>query len=113
MTYVLQVFISAGIISLASWLSGRLPALAGFFVAMPVATMIVLPMSYLQHGDAESSLVLAKSIFIAIPVSLTFFLPFLLSDRLGLSFWQAYALGCAVLPLGFLVHRAVARALFA
>jgi hypothetical protein len=34
---------------------------------------------------------------------------FLLSGRLNLSFWQAYALGCTVLPLAFLVHRVVAR----
>ena len=50
---------------------------------------------------------------IAIPISLTFFLPFLFSERLGLSFWQAYALGCAALPVGFFVHRAAARLLLA
>ena len=58
-------------------------------------------------------MLLAKSIFIAIPISMTFFLPFLLSDRLSLSFWQAYALGCLALPVGYFVHRVVARTLFA
>jgi hypothetical protein len=43
---------------------------------------------------------------------MTFFLPFLLSGRLALSFWQAYALGCGALPVGFLVHRVVVRAWF-
>jgi len=74
--------------------------------------MLVLPLSFHQHGSAETSILLAKSIFIAIPVSLTFFLPFLLSDRLHLTFWQAYALGCLALPVGYLVHRAVVRTLF-
>ena len=113
MALTLNVLISAIVISFASWLSGRFPTTAGFIVALPLATMLVLPLSYREHGSAETSILLAKSILIAIPISLTFFLPFLLSNRLALSFWQAYALGCLALPVGFLVHRAVARALFA
>jgi hypothetical protein len=38
--------------------------------------------------------------------------PFLLAERLNLTFWQAYVLGCAALPAGFFIHRAVTRALF-
>ena len=113
MTFALNVLISAVVISFASWLSGRLPTLAGFFVALPLATMLVLPLSYREHGSAESSILLAKSIFVAIPISLAFFLPFLLANRFSLTFWQAYTLGCFALPLGFFLHRAVTRALFA
>ena len=113
MAFGLNVIISAIVIGFASWLSGRLPTAAGFVVALPLATMLVLPLSYREHADAEASILLAKSIFVAIPVSLTFFLPFLFSARLGLTFWQAYALGCAALPVGFLIHRAVTRVLFA
>lgn len=112
MTFALNVFVSALVISFASWLSGRFPTAAGFLVALPLATMLVLPLSFREHGSAESSILLAQSIFVAIPISLGFFLPFLVSSRFGLSFWQAYALGCAALPVGFFVHRAVARVLF-
>ena len=111
MAFALNVLVSAIAISFASWLSGRLPGTAGFIVALPLASMLVLPLSYQEHGSAETSIVLARSIFIAIPISLTFFVPFLLSGRLGLGFWQAYGLGCLALPLGFLVHRAVAKVL--
>jgi len=110
-TFVLNVLVSALVISFASWLSGRAPATAGFLVAMPLATMLVLPLSYQEHGDTEASILMARSIFVAIPISLCFFLPFLLSGRIGLSFWQAYGLGCAALPVGFVVHRLVAKAL--
>ncbi len=113
MTFALNVVVSALLISFASWLSGRLPTLAGFFVALPLATMLVLPLSYREHGSAETSILLAKSIFVAIPISLAFFLPFLLANRFSLGFWQAYALGCLALPIGFFLHRAVTRALFA
>ncbi len=112
MTFAIHVVVSALVISFASWLSGRFPTTAGFLVALPLATMLVLPLSYHEHGNAETSVSLARSIFVAIPISLTFFVPFLLSERLQLGFWQAYALGCGVLPLGFVIHRAVTRAWF-
>jgi len=98
-------------ISFSAWLSRRSPALAGFLVAMPLASLLVLPLSYREHGDVESAIQPARSIFLAIPVSLTFFVPFPLAKRLGLSFWQAYGLGALALPLGFLLHRLVTRAL--
>jgi hypothetical protein len=111
-TIAFNVLVSAGVICFASWLSGRFPGAAGFIVALPLATMLVLPLSYREHGSAETSILLAKSILLAIPISLTFFLPFLLSGRLALSFWQAYVLGCLLLPAGFFLHRAVVRLLF-
>lgn len=111
MSFLLNVLVSAAVISFASWLSGRMPATAGFIVALPLATMLVLPLSYFEHQSAENSFTLAKSVFVAIPISLCFFLPFLLSGRLNLSFWQAYALGCLALPVGYVIHRAVTRVL--
>ena len=74
--------------------------------------MVVLPMAYLQHGRLENSFVLAKSILLAVPISVVFFLPFLLGGRLGLSFWPAYLAGCALLPLGFCLHQWLARLLW-
>ncbi|MGH0030465.1 MAG: hypothetical protein ACQGVC_11790 [Myxococcota bacterium] len=112
MSFAFNLVISATVISFCAWLSGRLPTLAGFIVALPLASMLVLPLSFSEHGDTESVLLFAQSIFVAIPVSLAFFVPFLLANRFGLSFWQAYALGAAALPLAFLVHRAVTGAFF-
>ena len=112
MTFVLNLVISASVISFASWLSGRFPGLAGFMVALPLATLLVLPLAFREHGDPVAAIELARSIFVAIPVSLLFFVPFLLTERLGLSFWQAYAYGVAALPVGFFVHRAITNAWF-
>ena len=111
MAFVLNLLISATAISFASWLSGRMPTLAGFIVALPLATMLVLPMSYFQHGNPSNTVELARSILVAIPLTLSFFVPFLLTERLSLSFWQAYAAACAMLPLALLAHRAVTRLL--
>jgi hypothetical protein len=111
MPFLVNVLISACLISFAAWLSRRYPVTAGFIVALPLTSMLVLPLAHLQHADTDNSVLMARSILIAIPVSLTFFLPFLFAGRLGLSFWAAYALGCAALPVGFFVHRAVVRLL--
>lgn len=111
MTFFINVAVSALAISVASWLAGRSPGIAGFLVAMPLASMLVLPLSYHEHRSAEASIALAQSIFVAIPVSLLFFFPFLVSERLQLGFWKAYVLGCAALPLGYVAHRAAVKAL--
>lgn len=109
MLVVLNTLVSAVVIGLVAWISRRYPVTAGFIIALPLATMLVLPLAYLQHRDPGSVFVMARSILVALPITLLFFIPFLLRDRL--SFWGAYALGCALLPIGYLAHRAIMRAL--
>lgn len=70
--FVLNLIISATIIASASWLSDRSPRMAAF----PIATMILLPFSYYQHDNLQNTVILAKSIFIAVPVGLLFLVPF-------------------------------------
>jgi len=109
MLIVLNTLVSALIIGVAAWLSRRYPVAAGFLIALPVATMLVLPLAYLQHRDPGNAFQMARSILVALPITLLFFVPFLMRDRF--SFWGAYALGCALLPVGYVVHRAIMRAL--
>jgi len=113
MLFAFKVIVSAMLISFASWLSGRLPTLAGFIVALPLATLIVLPMSWIENGDREATFVFARSVFVAVPVSLAFFLPFLLAPRLQLGFWTAYGTGILCLVAAFFLHRFLATWLFA
>ena len=109
MHIVLNTLVSALVIGVAAWISRRYPVSAGFLIALPLATMLVLPLAYLQHRDPESTFQMARSILVALPITLLFFIPFLMRDRF--SFWGAYALGCALLPIGYFVHRAILRAL--
>ena len=108
---VFNMLLAASVVGVASWLSRRFPITAGFIVALPLNTLLVLPLSYMQHGEAGNTMVLAKSIFTAVPVIMAFFLPFLFAGKLGLSFWQAYGLACLTLCVGFFVHRAVVQLL--
>lgn len=97
MTQVFQIVFSALILTFAAWLSKKNPEAAGFLIALPLATMIVLPFSYWTHGSSENSVRLAQQVLRAVPISLTFFLPFAAADRLNLGFWQAYGLGLLAL----------------
>jgi hypothetical protein len=105
----LNTLVSAIVIGVAAWISRRYPVTAGFLIAMPLATMLALPLAYAQHRDSVSAFEMARSILVALPVTLLFFVPFLLRDRL--TFWAAYGLGCLLLPVGYLLHRALMRAL--
>ena len=104
--------LAAIIISFVSWLSGKKTGLAGFLTALPLTTLIALAFSQMQWGDAKQSVEYAKSIFVAIPVSLMFFIPFLLAQKLNLSFWQCYFSGIALLGIGYFVHTYVFSRLF-
>lgn len=105
--FYINLFISAFVISFASWLSKKYPVIAGFIVALPLTTMLVLPMAYLQNGSLETTQQFAKSIFFAIPISLLFFIPLIFYKKIGGSFWIVYGLGCILLVLGYLLHKAV------
>jgi hypothetical protein len=111
MAVVVNVVLSALVIGVAAWLSGRFPRAAGFLVALPLATMLVLPMAHLQHKDAENTVEFAKSILIAVPVVMLFLLPLILGVRVGWSFWLSYFLACLWLIPAFLLHRYLLRLL--
>ena len=104
---LVKVFIAAVVISFCSWLSGKRPELAGFIVALPIATLIALVFSHVEWENPANTIRFAKSILIGIPFSLLFFIPFLLADKLSFGFWECYGLGLLLLIVGFLMHRAV------
>ena len=105
----LKIAISACVIAFASWLSNKKPDLAGFIIALPLGTMLVLAFSYAQYHDPVASVRFAKSILVAVPMSLLFFVPFLLADKLNFSFWGLYASGFGLLVIGYFVHGLILR----
>lgn len=102
---IAKVFIAAIIISFSSWLSGKMPHVAGFIIALPISTLLVLAFSYAEYKSPEDSIAFARNIFMAIPISLTFFVPFLFAGMLKLSFWQCYIAGLIFLTLGYFLYQ--------
>lgn len=104
-----KTIVAAILISFVSWLSGKRTGLAGFLTALPLTTLLALAFSHMEWGDTKQSVDYAKSVFIAIPVSLLFFIPFLLAQKLNLGFWTCYSGGVALLGVGYFVHSYVSK----
>ena len=102
---IFKISIAVAVIGFTSWLSGRKPELAGFIIALPLASLLALAFSYVEHKDAEASITFAKSILIGVPISWLFFAPFFFADKLGGSFWACYGIGLGLLIVGFFLHR--------
>jgi len=102
---VLKIATAACVIAFGSWLAGKKPELAGFIVALPLASLLALAFSYIEHRDAATSITFAKSILVGVPVSYLFFLPFFFADKLNYGFWFSYLTGLMLLVAGFFIHR--------
>ncbi len=100
-----KIFFTALILSFSAWLSAKKPELAGFIIALPIASILVLAMAQLEHQNSHTSIILARSILIGTPISYLFFLPFFLADKLAYNFWFCYVIGLILLIIGYFIHK--------
>lgn len=107
MIQIAKTLFAALLITFCSWLSSKKPQLAGFIIALPLTTLMVTAFSYAEFKESEKSVEFAKSIFYSIPLSLTFFIPFLLAKKIKMPFWGMYFSGIILLVLSFLIHKSL------
>ena len=100
-----KVFLAAAIISLTSSLAGKQPRLAGFLLALPISSMLALAFFYVEYREPAQAVAFAKSVFWAVPLSLLFFVPFLLAGQLKWGFWALYVAGSLCLASGYFLHK--------
>lgn len=105
MIFLVKVLLAASVIAFASWLSGKKPELSGFIIALPIASIIAIAFSYLEHKNTENTVIFAKSILVGVPVSYLFFLPFFFAKNFNMNFWLVYGLGIILLLIGYFVHK--------
>ena len=105
MIFLSKVLLAALVIAFASWLSGKKPELSGFIIALPIASIIAIAFSYLEHKNTENTVIFAKSILVGVPVSYLFFLPFFFAKNFNMNFWLVYGLGIILLIMGYFVHK--------
>ncbi len=103
MVFVLKALVAGVLISLASWIAGRKPILAGFIIALPLTSALGILFSYMQYRDMEKINQFATSIFVAVPLSLTFFIPFLLNRWIKMNFTLTFILALVCLALSYYV----------
>jgi len=92
-----------------AWLAQKKPALAGFIIALPIASMLALLFTYAETKDSAATITFAKSILTAVPISYLFFLPFFFSEKLKIDFIGTYVLGLILLVLGYFIHQFIMK----
>ena len=105
MIFLAKVLLAALVIAFSSWLSGKKPELSGFIIALPIASIIAIAFSYLEHKNTENTVIFAKSILVGVPVSYLFFLPFFFAKNFNMNFWLVYGLGIILLLIGYFIHK--------
>jgi len=101
---ILKILLSASIIAGVSWYAGKNPSLAGFLIALPILSVLAISFSYFQYRDMEKINQFASSIVVSIPLSLLFFIPFILNRWLKWGFFPIVLLGFILLFVGYLIH---------
>lgn len=104
---LIKIMIAALVIAFSSWLSHKKPELAGFIVALPLVSILALLFSYLEFKDNTATITFAKSIFVGVPISYLFFLPFFLAEKYQFNFWVPYIAGLLLLIAGYFIHQIV------
>ena len=73
--------------------AGRFPRLGGLLLSLPLVRMLAFIMLWTKEGEITPIAQLARETLVFVPLGLIFFIPFALSNRIGLSFWPAFILG--------------------
>lgn len=107
MIFFAKILLSGIVIAFASWLAGRKPILAGFMMALPLASMLGILFSYLEYRDMNKINQFAVSILVSVPLSLSFFIPFVLNKYFKFSFPVTYFLAVGCIFFAYLLHAAV------
>lgn len=79
----------------------RSTLLAGILVAMPLATIMTVGLTYLDTRDAELSTRFATTTFAMVWPGLLFFIALPLLQRLGVTFWIAYGAAILLVLIGY------------
>ncbi len=104
---IIKILLTSLIIYFCSWLAEKMPNLAGFIVAMPITSLLTILFLHYKTNDLHNSIEFAKSILIAVPISLLFFMPFLVAEKLKLNFEICLGLGLVLLFFGYLIHKRI------
>ena len=105
--FIFKIAAAGLIVAGTSWLAGRQSVLAGFVIALPVISMVSILFTYIETRDMARVNQYAVSILAAVPLSLLFFLPFILNRWLNLGFLPTFLLGLVLLFAAFLIHRSI------
>jgi hypothetical protein len=77
-------------------LANRHPKWGAFLLTLPLVSILAFLSTWQQKHDLRSISQVARETLVLVPLGLPFFVPLAFAERLGLSFWSAFALGLAL-----------------
>jgi len=103
--FIVKLLVSATLIAVASEVAKRLPFWGAVIIALPLTSILAMSWLYLDTRDNALVTRFAKDIFVIVPVSLVFFLPFWLEKKTQFGFMVNMLLGLALLALAVALMR--------
>jgi hypothetical protein len=100
--YLLKLGLSLAIILASAEIAKRSPTLGAFIVALPLVSVLSMTWLWWDTRDSAKVSAYARDIFYLVPVSLLFFLPFLLEPRSHWPYWVNFGLGLLTMGLAFI-----------
>ena len=97
--FLVKVAMSALIIALASEVGKRDSFWGALLVALPLTSILAITWLYVETRDNIQVTRFARDIFLLVPGSLVFFVPFLLETKTRLGFFPNLAIGIGLLIL--------------
>jgi hypothetical protein len=111
LTTILKALATAAFIVLVSEIAKRSTLLAALLVAMPLATMMTVGLTYIDTGDAVLSTRLATTTFFLVWPGLLFFISLPLLQKLGVHFWGAFGIAILLAGAGYVAMILILRRL--
>lgn len=105
--FFVKILVSAVVIALATEVAKRQPFWGALIIALPLTSILAMSWLYAETRDNAQLTQFARDILMLVPVSLVFFLPFLLEGKTQFGFVVNMALGLALLAVAVLLLRRV------
>jgi hypothetical protein len=104
---ILRVTVAASIIVTVAEISKKSPRLGALLLSLPVVSILAFIFSWFEHHDLPAFSRMARETLVLVPLSLPFFVPLALAERLGWGFWFAMAVGVALASASIIIWFAV------
>jgi hypothetical protein len=90
MIFIFKILVSSLLIALSTEVAKRNPSFGGLILALPLTSIIAYVFMGYQGSDSSTLAAYAKSTLIFVPISLVFFLPFIIPLFEGWNFMTKF-----------------------
>ena len=94
--FIMRAVIAGLVVAAVVELAGRLPRVGALILTLPLTSLIAFIFTWVAHREMDTISTLSRETLVLVPLGLPFFVPLALADRLGLTFWPAFAIGVAL-----------------